>query len=52
MSAEPPPDGSLISPNRLAELLDDIDRLDPTDLEALLTALTCAAWPSRFALEH
>jgi hypothetical protein len=52
MSADPPPEGAVISPHRLAEIIEDIDGFDPVDLEALLAALTTAAWPSRHTLEH
>ena len=52
MSADLPPDGALISPHRLAEIIEDIDRFHPDELEALLAALTTAAWPTRYALEH
>jgi hypothetical protein len=52
MNSDLPPEQALISPDRLAEIIADIDRADPPELEALLTALTTAAWPSRFALEH
>ena len=47
-----PPEQALITPDRLAEIAEDIDGADPLELGALLTALRTAAWPSRFALEN
>jgi hypothetical protein len=47
-----PPEQALITPDRLAEIVEDIDGADPLELAALLAALRTAAWPSRFALEN
>ena len=52
MDAEPSRQGSLMTRHRLAEIVDDMDRTDPGELEALLAALTTAAWPTRFALDN
>jgi hypothetical protein len=54
MSAEheQSPDGALMTPHRLAEIVADIDRQDPLDRRALLAALTAAAWPTRSAREQ
>jgi hypothetical protein len=47
-----PGEQALITPGRLAAIVEDIDAAAPLELEALLTALRTAAWPSRFALEN
>jgi hypothetical protein len=52
MSSEQPPDGLAMTRHRLARIVHELDRLDPADLEALLTALTRASWPTSRALTH
>jgi len=52
MSNEQPPDGLAMTANRLARIVEEIDRLDPAELEALLAALTRSSWPSGRALRH
>lgn len=52
MNSDLPPEQALITPHRLAEIVEDIDGFGPLELEALLMALRTAAWPSRFALEN
>jgi hypothetical protein len=37
---------------RLAEIVADIDRQCPGELDALTAALTAAAWPTGVALEQ
>ena len=53
MSSEPSePGGGLMTPDRLAEIVADIDGQEPEQAEALLLALISAAWPTRFARDH
>jgi hypothetical protein len=52
MSRDVPPEIPLITPGRLAEIVEDIDRMDVFELAALLAAFRTAAWPTRFALEN
>ena len=52
MSADEQPRGDLMTRHRLAEVLDDIDRQAPDELEALLRALITAAWPTPSARDQ
>ncbi len=38
--------------HRLGLVLEDLDSQDPSELEALLIALTTAAWPTPSALDQ
>ncbi|HXB16211.1 MAG TPA: hypothetical protein VNV44_10775 [Solirubrobacteraceae bacterium] len=52
MGLEQPPDGLTMTPHRLARIVEEFDRLGPAELEALLSAITRASWPTSRALNH
>jgi hypothetical protein len=45
-------EGAVMPSHRLWLLLEEIEGQDPAELEALLVALTKAAWPNRSALDQ
>ena len=49
---EQPSDDAALSPDRLAEILSELDDFREAELEALLTAMISAAWPSPAALRQ
>jgi hypothetical protein len=49
---EQPSDDAALSPYRLAEILSELDHFREAEMEALLTAMTSAAWPSPAALRQ
>jgi hypothetical protein len=53
MNPDPPePSGALMTRDRLAEIVHDIDAQGPSEAEALLLALISASWPTRWARDH
>jgi hypothetical protein len=47
---EQPSDDAALSPDRVAEIVGELDDFREAELEALLTAMVSAAWPSPAAL--
>jgi hypothetical protein len=45
-------EGAVMPRHRLWQVLEEIESQDPSELEALLIALTTAAWPTAYALDQ